>query len=315
MNTMRKMVKLFYKYQATNSNLFENLKNKQLYFNDPRKYNDPLDSKVRCYLKATREKWEDYLNKIHKFEDTAELSKLILTEISIQNTLQNIQNKRTIQNNKSRKSPARTEYIVQNEPDSSTEYCPLTCCFSEESDNMLMWSHYANGHKGVCLCFKSKYEPCTELRLKPEYALTVNFESSPIFPIKYTLERPKSINLVEDFLANTNQLYDCQLFNFLLTKSPCWGYENEYRMFLTEPDAQNKASFEEKELDGIIFGLRVNYGDAHTIIKIIEKYYEDIHGNIHVKFYKTQISKDKYAFEKVKLNYNKIDDFLEDLPL
>jgi hypothetical protein len=310
MSIIRKRRKRFYKYQATNSNLFDNLKNKQLYFNDPSEYNDPLDSKVSCYLKATREKWGDYLKKINKIEDT-QLIDFFLTNILIQNTLQNKEIKKKKKNIKSEESLARAEYIVQNIPDSSTEYCPLTCCFSEESDNMLMWSHYANGHKGVCLCFKSKYESFTELRLKPEYALTVDFESSPLFPIKYDLERPKPINLVDDFLANTNQLFDCLLFDFLLTKSPCWSYEKEHRMFLTEPDAQNKAYFEEKELEGIIFGLRVNYGDAHTIIKIIEKYYNDIP----VKFYKTRISRDKYAFEKVKINYDKIDDYLDDLPL
>ena len=27
------------------------------------------------------------------------------------------------------------------------------CCFSEKKDDILMWSHYADGHKGFCLEF------------------------------------------------------------------------------------------------------------------------------------------------------------------
>lgn len=288
--------KLFYKYQPANYNLFENLKNKQLYFRDPRSYNDPLDSKVKGYLKATRKKWKDYINKIHPppRPEFKQLADITIDIYLMDGTLSKEEN-----------------LLVQENPNDRIDYCPLTCCLSEESDNILMWSHYANGHKGVCLSFKSKYKPKPKLRRKPEYQLTVNSEFSPVFPIEYKLDRPEPINLVDDFLANYSHLSDSLLFDFLLTKSPCWSYEKEYRMFLTEPEIQNKVSFEKEELEGIIFGLRVNYGDARTITKIIEKHYYDIP----IKFYKTQISENKYTLEKIEIDNDEIDEYLENLPL
>ena len=33
------------------------------------------------------------------------------------------------------------------------------CCLSEKHDDVLMWSHYSNGHKGFCLKFETSYEP------------------------------------------------------------------------------------------------------------------------------------------------------------
>jgi hypothetical protein len=35
--------------------------------------------------------------------------------------------------------------------------CPYrVCCFSSEKDNMLMWSHYGDSHKGIAIGFQTK---------------------------------------------------------------------------------------------------------------------------------------------------------------
>jgi hypothetical protein len=33
------------------------------------------------------------------------------------------------------------------------------CCFAEEKDNLLMWSHYTDSHKGACLKFDITEDP------------------------------------------------------------------------------------------------------------------------------------------------------------
>jgi hypothetical protein len=43
-----------------------------------------------------------------------------------------------------------------------------TSCFAESNDNILMWSHYANSHKGFCLEFDTSFEP-----FKPKKVQTV----------------------------------------------------------------------------------------------------------------------------------------------
>lgn len=92
----------------------------------------------------------------------------------------------------------------------------FTCCFSENSNlkNILMWSHYANNHKGFCMEFD-----------KHDF---FNFKSLIPMPIFYK----------EDFkpywmIAFGMNEYELQL-NTVYTKSPVWKYEKEWR--IVEPN-------------------------------------------------------------------------------
>ena len=82
-------------------------------------------------------------------------------------------------------------------------------CFCSSLENPLMWSHYANSHKGFCI----------------EYEVTpMESENGHAFmSVNYTSKISK-LNAI-DLLLNTN--YFCE--NFLASKSPEWAYEGEYR--------------------------------------------------------------------------------------
>lgn len=38
-------------------------------------------------------------------------------------------------------------------------------CFSAKVDDLLMWSHYADGHRGFCLEFEGSYPPLSKALL------------------------------------------------------------------------------------------------------------------------------------------------------
>ena len=93
-------------------------------------------------------------------------------------------------------------------------------CFSVSGwDNQLMWSHYANNHRGFCVSYNL-------------LALNQKLQFSAI-PVLYTQERVclRSISLDQDALnKETMSLF----IQSLTSKSPEWSYEKEWRIIRDE---------------------------------------------------------------------------------
>ena len=131
------------------------------------------------------------------------------------------------------------------------------CCFTDDHLNELMWAHYAESSKGFCITF--------------------NFNSYE-FPvidkgyINYTNIRPQ---IAPDFIINDrNEFYHAMCF----TKSPCWNYENEYRLIMDLEDCQyfykGKDKYYYKQInseiiDTIYIGPDSPYVNKHAYIKSI----------------------------------------------
>ena len=91
-------------------------------------------------------------------------------------------------------------------------------CMSETNDNILMWSHYADDHKGAVIEFHAQLEDSAFL-----VAQRVRYESTiPVFTL--TLEMVKERRADELFEMTT------------LTKSKDWEYEKEWRIVATMRD-------------------------------------------------------------------------------
>lgn len=92
-------------------------------------------------------------------------------------------------------------------------------CLSEVPDSLLMWSHYANNHRGFCVSYSL-------------LALNQKLQFSAI-PVLYTQERVclRSISLDQDALnKETMSLF----IQSLTSKSPEWSYEKEWRIIRDE---------------------------------------------------------------------------------
>ena len=86
-------------------------------------------------------------------------------------------------------------------------------CFSEVFDSLLMWSHYANNHSGICV----EYD-----LLKMNKQLSY----SPV-PIIYSSERV----FIDKISVDTIDYESVKsLINCTTTKSPEWAYEKEWRI-------------------------------------------------------------------------------------
>ena len=111
-------------------------------------------------------------------------------------------------------------------------------CFSKKWKNPLLWSHYADRHKGVAL----------EFLIKDSIAL----------PVKYKKNRFR-VNLKEKKYRNKD-VTKAETEGLWLTKYESWGYEEEKRVICTKSECINKGSLffksfnDEIFLQGIVLG-------------------------------------------------------------
>jgi hypothetical protein len=105
-------------------------------------------------------------------------------------------------------------------------------CLSEVPDDILMWAHYANSHRGICLVFDHQVD---------FFAIAQ--------PIVYQKARP-NINPI-------HQSHEQMMERALLTKSEHWCYEREWRITRYEHGA-GIYTFPPQALVGIILGAEIS---------------------------------------------------------
>lgn len=104
--------------------------------------------------------------------------------------------------------------------------------FSASFSQKLLWSHYADAHRGVCL----------------QFTPVLQSDLSHGMPVHYTDQRP----IHNAFMPGRPFSY---LLDFFLTKHADWQYEKEYR--IVKPHKLGLIDFEKGELTGIILGSQI----------------------------------------------------------
>jgi Protein of unknown function (DUF2971) len=112
---------------------------------------------------------------------------------------------------------------------------------TERADDMLMWAHYANSHRGYCLELDATIQPFS-LAWRVHYA-----KERPIFRL-FDPDR-------DDFIARS-----------LLHKADFWDHEREWRM--VRPVEMGPAVFPPHVLKSIIFGANVADEDEAALRKV-----------------------------------------------
>ena len=204
--------------------------NNELYWQSPASFNDPFDCSPVLYFGDSRAQRA----KFHKGA-TAK-----------------------IHDNRPRIIRRLDRSVLDREPASKTEdrlkaawhewlSDTAVACFSEVHDDPLMWAHYADSHRGVCLIFD---EIATEQ--------TQWFA----FPIVYQEARPR-VNLT---LFNNPKIME----QGLLLKSNHWSYEREQRM-IDWRGAPGYRKFPALSLKGIILGVRIDEKDEAFVSELLTK--------------------------------------------
>lgn len=139
-------------------------------------------------------------------------------------------------------------------------------CLAQENDNKLMWSHYANAHKGYCV----------EYEVQNDYW---------VFPVEYTDSFPNYKDLLKqvyqayDPLVNGDATTQEKKYTIALSavissyKDSCWKDEKEYRIHDThfvelDDGASYKATALGIKINRIICGAECSEKDIVTLENI-----------------------------------------------
>jgi hypothetical protein len=122
-------------------------------------------------------------------------------------------------------------------------------CFSKKYINTLMWSHYADQHRGVCLEFNGSMEPCDILERGSATILNVNYDRTDM--INYNKDKERAI------------------VDLFTRKSVDWRYEEEVRIIVMDDNIFHK--FNRSFLTGIIFGCRILDSEKDKLLNIIKE--------------------------------------------
>lgn len=235
--------KRLYKYQPFDLYSLQNLTRRELYFSRPENLNDPYDCDPPFEItKAhrTQKNIKILFDKVKNYEtrksniDAATFDHLYLTNGKPDHRF-------------------RRKYIDSPYPikEQISEKVGVTC-FSKRMDNFLLWSHYADKHRGFCL----EFDVDTLLNDYPGTKL-------------YRVDYPKSNKLIR-FSVN-EILNDPNLLEKILTrKSYSWQHEQEWRLFC-RTGGNEAFGYNPKAITKIFFGNKMTCEHKEVIIKILSK--------------------------------------------
>ena len=252
--------KKLYKYQNFNNYSLSNLKSNQIYFSNPFEFNDPFEFYLRLKKKQLS---DDEYKKIYK--RALNISKCNGNFIEKNGTVDNI--KQQFKDELNEKIRSKVDFFLN-----ATKGAGV-CCFSEKFDNLLMWSHYSDGHKGFCLEYDTKIEPFS----KP-YKVHYSSITPEIDPVKILLDK-------------SNEIFK----RIIKKKSSCWKYEKEWRIFHKESNILFGCSTD--ALTGIYFGAKMDMTHIEIITLILRGQ------NPKTKLYKGELLNNSYKLDFKKVNY------------
>lgn len=114
----------------------------------------------------------------------------------------------------------------------------VVCCLSEKCDSRLMWAHYADQNKGVCLCYDIP-EMGNDTSLQQYISMSPIFDEDQIQvafrKVMYKREQPSFI------VRNGVVKNDYNIFDSVFTKHLDWSYEAEWRIVAYYPLGVDRA--------------------------------------------------------------------------
>lgn len=213
----------YFKYRPINKRLIESLVTRTWYFARPDTLNDPFDCRIdlrKAFVRAAA----TALGSRSKFYD-AVLAKENGNLQSMVNKLSNVG----------------------------------VCSFSLTPSSDLLWAHYADNHRGVCLNYE--FAPLVAMNL----AQLVGVDT-----VKY------GGNVFTDWLdiapvdaGDSASFLNALATVYLTAKSEQWAYEEEARIIRTEAGL---LEVPRNILTGVCFGLRTSLDDIHLITDLVRQY-------------------------------------------
>jgi Protein of unknown function (DUF2971) len=214
--------KHLFKYMGATKYSFENFYDDKFFMSYPSQYNDPYDSLFSLIVDEVEDGNLDriYHADVHSGEGN------ILDYI--------------IRENELREEGARWRDTIK------------CCSFSEVNDSILMWSHYADNHKGICIEYDFKN-------------VSNRSSENELYPIRYE-QRIVKVDLSDDF----DNIYVPLIAS--IVKSDSWKYEKEWRIVILSDqgfsDEEGNTFVKSPKPAAIYLGANVSLSDRNRYLDL-----------------------------------------------
>jgi len=266
-----------YKYRAFSDLTVRMLLLDELFFADPITFNDPLDSRPCLEPDLSEDKLDELLGKLQQQRRDEE----------VENDLDYINlKKRSDGEGESLKQTVRRvfqEHFVRKiEVELIKRYDGGIFCLSERFDSTLMWSHYGDQHKGICLGYSVSEAAKKDIH-------KVDYEQN---------DRLVKASDVVAMLAGDREAEQRIDQAVLYRKAADWEYEQEWRLIGKRGQQKNPLDLEE-----VTFGLKCSAEVKAVLVKAMK-------GRSHpVRFYEMKEKDSSFTLEKCDVNLEKLEKF------
>lgn len=310
-----------FRYRGYNFKSVEAFKEDKLYFSTPNMFNDPYDARFyinsEAFIQAIQYEWKTKMKIYQKEKDVLDISEKAL-EMTYRKIMELSEN-RSIQQQFWEYVFSMIELLKKQMRENLK-----VICFSQQYISNLMWSHYADYHKGFCLMYQKE-----ELKESVIYDLNGNKIKNKIelleveyseeqldigpylyyyIPIKFWGHSCKGIDLIEVEKITKK---------IISSKSNDWKYEDEWRAIPQEVDvfSKNDISYIKIKPSALFLGSMMDIKTKKELvdiarsknIAIFEVYPNDTEGKYQFNFCKANLKEIRDQYKKY-INYDKIDD-------
>jgi hypothetical protein len=225
----------------------------EIYLTSPAHLNDPFDCVVGLDFAAPNDDWHNFL---------IGLSRRKQPHLSAKDHAEWVSE--VIRTGKHKEKEIHS--LIRNGLQSEINSTGLLC-LTERNDCILMWSHYANSHTGICLEFAND-------NLDPLIAQSQRVNYMPFYK--------KAHAIYDDSNAQVNLI--------LLSKARCWAYEAEWRK-IDHEEGYGLKQFSPETLTGVILGCKITVPHEKSILKWVSERYSPM------RVYKAKQSPDGFRIE------------------
>jgi len=152
---------------------------------------------------------------------------------------------------------------------------------TQKSDNLLMWSHYANFHKGYCIGWDA-------VGLMRFIGNTYQQYGCKIGPVDYRDQYPRLTFQIDPDIGST--IHRC------FGKHTCWDYEKEYRVVLNNK-ADHIITYPKELISEIYLGCNMSGQHREEIKHFLRK------EKLSPKLYQMEMSYNRFGLEDSEIAY------------
>jgi len=270
------MTKL-YKYKAFGVNTIELLCKSHVYFSDPAQFNDPLDCSPTVIADVSLQEIEHlcyqmYLNDKGKqgADDAIQNIRYLSTEYGDYTKDKDVEG--YYQGMLTSHINQQLDKIMKNKG---------VLSLAGQWDSPLMWSHYADEHKGICI----------------EYDISSSVRGAPK-EIDYEGNRGISVSTLLDWIFKNSKSAENEIESkYFYTKANQWKYEDEWR-YLNSSQGSVSAPFNVKS---IYFGMRCSWSVISCIVKLMDGSKSDL------KFYQTHVNQNSFELQRSEVDVYELE--------